>query len=270
MKAHLRQSLKRIGLAGLMTLAFCCFGDLNAQAVKVSAIPLNTGAQSRNAAVAPPGIADQQEDIRDIRPPSHIPNPWLWLVYPGAGLLVTLAAYGAWQWNRRNRQEREKLPYELALEELEAARSLMRTEQARAFSIAVSEVVRHYIEQRFVVRTRSLTTWEFLQDLTARNDSPLAGYRPLLGEFLYHCDLAKFARWLLSLQEMEAMLQSACRFVRETGRPAQDLQNSPAQPVGTPSLPSPGNARLDAPVSLLMAHDSPQPPGTLALERGRL
>ena len=267
MKTYLHQSWKWIGLIGLTTLAFSCLGIINARAAKLSATPPVKGPQSRIYAAAPPGTAGREEDIRDIRPPFHIPYPWPWLVYPGAGLLAVLAAYGAWQWCLRNRRQKERLPYELALDELEAARSLMRTEQARAFSIAVSEVVRHYIEKRFVVRARSLTTWEFLQDLTSRGDSPLAGYRPLLGEFLYHCDLAKFARWLLSLQEMEAMLQSACRFVRETGRPGQHLQNSPAQPVGTPSLPSPGNARLDAPVTLSIANASPKLPGPLAPER---
>jgi Domain of unknown function (DUF4381) len=270
MKTYLHQSWKQIGLIGLTTLAFGCLGIINARAAKLSVTPPAGGPQSRLSAVRPPATASQAEDIRDIRPPFHIPYPWLWLVYPGAGLLAALAAYSAWQWGLRNRRQEERLPYELALEELEAARSLMRTEQARAFCITVSEVVRRYIEKRFVVRARSLTTWEFLQELAAGGDSPLAGYRPLLGEFLYHCDLAKFARWLLSLQEMEAMLQSACRFVRETGRPGQHLQNSPAQPVGTPALPSPGNARLFAPVSLPMANASPKPPGTLALERRRL
>lgn len=264
MKTHSHQSLKRFGLIGLTTLALCCFGALNARAAKLAARPTLKVPQSRLSAVAPPVTAGREEDIRDIRPPFHIPNPWLWLAYPGAGLLILLTAYSAWQWGRRNRQQKEQPPYELALEQLEAARNLMRTEQARAFSIAVSEVVRHYIEQRFVVRARSLTTWEFLQDLTARGDSPLAGYRPLLGEFLYHCDLAKFARWLLSFQEMEAMLQSACRFVRETGQPGPHLETSPAQKVGAPSLPVAGNARLDAPVSLSMAHKLPR---ALPLER---
>jgi hypothetical protein len=270
MKIYLHQSWKRAGLIGLTTLALGCFGVINARAAKLSAPPPVQGPPSRISPVAQTVTASQEEAIRDIRPPFHIPNPWLWLVYPVAGLLAGMAAYSAWRWGRRNRLQRERPAYELALEELEAARSLMRTEQARAFSSAVSEVVRRYIEKRFELRARSLTTWEFLQDLTARSDSPLVGYRPLLGEFLYHCDLAKFARWLLSLQEMEAMLQSACRFVRETGQPAQSPQDSPAQPVGTPSLPSPGNARLEAPASLMMVHASPETPGALPLERRRL
>jgi hypothetical protein len=57
---------------------------------------------------------------------------------------------------------------------------------------------------------------------------------------------------------MDTMLESACRFVRETGQPIESIQNSPAQTVGTPSLPATGDARLDAPVSLSMALDSHQ------------
>ena len=47
------------------------------------------------------------------------------------------------------RQSRRKLLYELTLEELEAARALMEPRKAYQFSIAVSEIVRNYIEQRF-------------------------------------------------------------------------------------------------------------------------
>ncbi len=40
----------------------------------------------------------------------------------------------------------------------------------------------------------------------------------MLADFLHHCDLAKFARWILSIEEMENMLQSARTFVIETGQ----------------------------------------------------
>lgn len=160
-------------------------------------------------------------DIRDIRPPIHIPYGWLWAIWVAAGLGATGLAYATWRWMQQRAHARRKLLYELTLEQLESIRSLMQPEQAYQFSIAVSEIVRNYIEQRFAVRAAHRTTEEFLHDLLAESQETLTHYRPLLADFLEHCDLAKFARWQLSMPQMEAMLQSACTFVIETGKPAE-------------------------------------------------
>ena len=89
----------------------------------------------------------------------------------------------------------------------------MTLETAREFSIEVSEIVRSYIEARFHVRVAHQTTEEFLHELLEPSDALLAGHQELLAEFLHHCDLAKFARWILSREEMEAMHASARMFV---------------------------------------------------------
>jgi len=167
------------------------------------------------------------EDIRDIRPPIHIPYGWLWAAYVAGALVAAGFAFAVWRWRRRG-ERRRKLPYELALEQLEAARALlMTTEQAYAFSVAVSEVVRYYIEERFQARAAHRTTEEFLHDLLVEQHQSLRPYRPLLADFLEHCDLAKFARWRLSVPEMEAMHQSACIFVIETGKLVEPANAQP-------------------------------------------
>jgi len=206
------------------------------------------------------------EDIRDIRGPKPISSSWLWPLWLAGGAALAALLYAGWLWNRR-RALAALLPYEIALARLEEARALMQPENAREFSIAVSEIVRHYIEQRFRVWAARRTTEEFLHDLLEPSDALLTSHRSLLAEFLRHCDLAKFARWILSSEEMDTMLESACRFVRETGQPIDSIQNSPAQTVGTPSLPATGDAWLDAPVSLSMAHDSHQLAEALPLDR---
>jgi hypothetical protein len=207
------------------------------------------------------------EDIRDIRGPKSIPSSWLWPLWLAGGAALTALLYAGWLWNRRRALAAALLPYEIALARLEEARALMQPENAREFSITVSEIVRQYIEQRFRVWAARRTTEEFLHDLLEPSDALLTSHRGLLAEFLRHCDLAKFARWILSSEEMDTMLESACRFVRETGQPIDSIQSSPAQTVETPSLPATGDARLDAPVSLSMAHDSHQLAEPLPLDR---
>jgi hypothetical protein len=234
-------------LLTITALAGLCLAGLNTQAVTLA--PVNSApASPANMATTPASSQPtMHQDIRDIRPPYHIPPGWLWLAWVGGGLALAALGCGAWRWRHRLGL-RVKLPYEIALEQLEATRRLMQPEQARAFSIAVSEIVRDYIETGFEVRAAHRTTEEFLRDLATQSDSPLVAHQPVLADFLRHCDLAKFARWVLSVPQMEAMLQSAGTFIVATGKPVAD--NSPAQFAGTSSPPpSPGVLAI-APVSI--------------------
>lgn len=236
-------------------------------ATRTLAPPTKMTAPSVAKAVRATTSSVMTEDIRDIRGPKHVPSPWLWPLWLAGGAALAALLYAGWLWNRRRTLAAALLPYEIALARLEEARALMQPENAREFSIVVSEIVRQYIEKRFRVWAARRTTEEFLHNLLEPSDSLLTSHRTLLAEFLRHCDLAKFARWILSTEEMETMLQSACRFVRETGQPMESLRSSPAQTVGAPSLPATGNARLDAPVSLSMANDSHQLAEALPLDR---
>lgn len=186
------------------------------------AVPLTAAAPASGVLVAPTGKAPPgagQDDIFDIRPPIHIPAEIFWTGWAAGALAATALGYGGWRLLRG--KLRVKLPYEVALEKLLAARQFLSPEQARAFSGLVSEVVRSFIEQTFTVRAAHRTTEEFLSDLVADTDSPLAEHRGTLDEFLGHCDLAKFARWQLSVPQMEAMLQSARDFILAVGRPVK-------------------------------------------------
>jgi hypothetical protein len=195
-----------------------------AKPVATATAPQLSSIASAAASTAPASAVT--EDIRDIRPPYHIPPGWLWLVWVAGGVTLAALGYGLWRWRHRLPGLRPRLPFELALDELESARELMQPEHAREFSIRVSEIVRHYIEVRFATRAAHRTTEEFLHDCMIEHTSPLAAHRESLGDFLHHCDLAKFARWVLSVAEMEAMLQSASAFVRSTG-----VETAPGNPA---------------------------------------
>jgi hypothetical protein len=192
------------------------------------------------AAVPPPTTAAQSalaapgEDILDIRGPIHIPACFPWLPWSAGSLAAVAVGFGAWAFFRRPRR---KLPYEIALEKLAATRPLMERESAQPFSLAVSEIVRLFIEECLPVRAAHRTTNEFLHDLVNLPDSPLAAHRETLANFLQHCDLAKFARWSLTVPQMEAMLASASAFVIAIGKPQlakkQPTRTAPV-PVGEP------------------------------------
>jgi len=176
-------------------------------------------APSGNQTSSPPiGAIASSEDIHDIRGPKPIASPWLIPLLVIAGLLVAGSGYAAWRWDRRRQHAVAKLPAEIALERLEQARAFMHPSGGRDFSIAVSGLVRDYIESRFHVMAAHRTTDEFLHDLLESSDSLLAPHRDLLADFLQSCDLAKFGGWKLPELNMEAMLQGARRFVIESAQ----------------------------------------------------
>ena len=200
-----------------------------AAAVALSLASLNAHAAPLPAPIAPSAPvtkAAPQEDIFDIRPPIHIEAPFPWLAWSAGALGVAVLCFGAW---RLLCSHRRKLPYELALQNLEKARALMQSDDAEPFSLAVSEIVRRFIEEVLPVRAAHRTTDEFLHDLTNLSNSPLASHRYTLADFLGHCDLAKFARWSLTIPQMEAMLESARAFVIDLGKPKTTKHKSVAE-----------------------------------------
>ena len=191
-------------------------------AVTATAAPGNTNAAPGNATAAatrPGSNPAAASDIRDIRGPISIPYGWLWAAYVAGGMVLAAALYFAWRWYRLSAKEPPKQPHEIALERLEKARALLTPAQAREYSFAVSEITRTYIEARFQERANRRTTEEFLRDLLGREETGLSAHRALLEDFLRYCDLAKFARWQLSLPDMESMHESARAFILETQPP---------------------------------------------------
>lgn len=172
-----------------------------------------------NPWTAAPLAAQALEDIRDIRGPKFVQPPWLVPALIAAVLLLAVGAYLTWRWLERRRRPRALLPFELALQQLEAIRALMQPAQAREFSIAVSDIVRRYIERRFDVTATHRTTEEFLRDLLDGSNAALVRHRALLSEFLHQCDLVKFAGMSLTVQSMESLHQSSRAFVLETAGP---------------------------------------------------
>ena len=160
-------------------------------------------------ALASAQVPFPDEEIREIRGPVPVQQvPWAPLLAGAATLLL-----GAGLWRALRRRHPEASPRERALAALEQARRLMGETTSRPLSIALSDIVRGYVEETTSARAAHRTTEEFLADL-ARGECPeLDDRREALSAFLRWCDLGKYAAWTLSLQEQHAMREAALQVV---------------------------------------------------------
>jgi len=160
-------------------------------------------------------------DVRDIKPPRHVPRDWRPFLIVGAGvaLFAGLVALAVW-WRRRPRAavapppEPADVRARRALAAL-AARGLTQRGAFKEYYEALSGIVRVYLEDRFGLRAPEMTTEEFLL-VTARNAELTRQQRALLAEFLRESDLVKFARHVPALADTERAFDAAARFVDET------------------------------------------------------
>jgi len=184
----------------------------------------------------------QPTDIRDIKPPEDVPFDWRPVLVGGA-VLVALIGMGLALYYFLNRFRRVAIlpprpAHEVALEALShlRAKRLPQAGQFEAYYIALSAIVRTYLEDGLQVRAPEMTTEEFLTAVTRDSSAPRSrsarqppkgrgGDRPsrlppahqhLLGTFLAQADLVKFARHRPSLDESDIAYEAAKRFVDET------------------------------------------------------
>lgn len=183
---------------------------------------------------------DPGDTISDIAPPLAKPlGPWLWIGSGLAALLVLVLMVYLWRRGKKAVPPPPPLPPHLlayqALDRL-LATDLLASGQVKAFFEALSDILRHYIEDRFGVRAPEQTTEEFLTALGPMGAEPMARLRSptlatmahklLLGDFLRHCDLVKFARHTPTRVEAEERVELCRRFVRETEPALRDETKS--------------------------------------------
>ena len=124
-------------------------------------------------------------------------------------------------WVRRRRRPEALAPtipaHELAYNRLEAllAQGLLERGEVKAFYRRLSHVLRRYIEDRFGLHAPERTTEEFLDEL-ATSDALGGEFRPLLREFLSHCDLVKFAELRPTNDQIQKTFEAAKDFIEAT------------------------------------------------------
>jgi len=167
-----------------------------------------------------------EPELRDIRPPWQLPFDWRPYALL-AGVLAVIGAIAAAFYYFVQRPRRQPIipprpAHEIALDGLQRLRGQKLVEAGRfeEYYVALSALVRRYLEDGFGLRAPEMTTEEFL--LAASSDRRLAAnHRRTLAEFLSQADLVKFARYQPGIDDAEGAYQAARRFVEET-RPREE------------------------------------------------
>jgi len=151
-------------------------------------------------------------------------------------LLVLIALLGIagllWMlWRRKTgRGKREtvriKPAYEIAYEQLRQLKAMDLPGKGRTkeYYIKLSDIVRHYLEDRFSYRAPEMTTEEFMETIKKATEM-LDEHKHLLKDFLSHCDMVKFARYGPTPLEILDSFRSAERLVDQTKMVAEDVEN---------------------------------------------
>jgi len=156
------------------------------------------------------------ETIKDIAPPvDFFPYP-LWV-----GILVALVAAGLlflvgwmiYRWVKKRSSHAPPTARDSALARLEEARQQIERLEPYAFSILVSDVLRHYVSAQFQMPATRQTSPEFLAG-AAKASAFSTEEKSLLAEFLEVADLIKFAHAEAGRRESEVLLEQAIRFVK--------------------------------------------------------
>jgi len=159
--------------------------------------------------------------IKEIAGPVELPSGpgvWLYLVGAVALILISGAVFFILRLRRRKVEEAAKVPaHELAYDELEKllAEGLIEKGHIKLFYFRISDILRHYIDNRFGLRAPERTTEEFLEELSS--NSPFEHeHDKLLKEFLKHCDLVKFAEYQPTNDDIQRTFDVCKEFIAST------------------------------------------------------
>jgi hypothetical protein len=203
-------------------------GEISVPAPSFAAHPRGGGAE--RVATAEPlqlgvrGALDPEAPGPPELPGGPLSERFPWIPWSAALVLALAAAAVGLRTSRRRPTAVPSLPppprdnsHERALQRLRTlgGQRPERPDDIRAFHVEAAAVVRDYLEERFALGARELTSEEFV--VASRVIDVLgAEHRGLVVQVFAQCDLVKFARHAPRAPDRERLLEAATRLVLET------------------------------------------------------
>lgn len=161
----------------------------------------------------------EAEALRDVKPPLELPEIPLFFYFL-IFVLAILILRGIFYFKRRFQAVKVIQPlsaWEKALGKIEQLQrsSLIKQNRFKEFYSQLSEILRGYMEERFLIKAVEMTTQEFLISLRGAQDlTPMQ--KGKLEDFLTMSDLVKFAKQIPTLQDIEKHLELTRSIILET------------------------------------------------------
>lgn len=188
-------------------------------------------------------LGEGDATLADLKPPAELPVPWPWktIILSAAGALALAAIL--WWLIPRLRKPRAAAPVPETLlppgvtpdawahAELQAllARGLVEAGLIREFHIALSDLIRRYLELRFRVPALERTTEE-IEDELPRAFAPRGAVGAVVG-MLERCDRVKFAKHLPMPTEIAQTIDLARTVLREAASRPADVSELTGVPL---------------------------------------
>jgi hypothetical protein len=180
-------------------------------------------------------VEGSQQQLRDIKGPRSLSEFYI-VLYALCALVLCALAVALWAWWRRRKRKPQLKParpaHEIAFEQLQQLKSkdLIRQGKIKEYYTEISDIIRHYLENRFQLKAPEMTSEEFLQ-YVRDNAALTAGHKQLLKDFLLCCDLVKFAKHEPVQQDADNAFMFAQKFVEETREIIEILKNEAVEEV---------------------------------------
>lgn len=168
--------------------------------------------------------------IRDIKGPVAIVSVAARAINIIAILAIIVILIFAFSLMRKKRDAAPipvKPAHEIAYEALERLNrlDLIKEGKVKEYYSGLSNIIRHYLENRFSLRAPEMTTEEFL--IEAKDTENLSrDDKILLKDFMLHCDLVKFAKYGPTGNEIDSNSQSAKLLIDQTKEVEKKEANS--------------------------------------------
>ncbi|MCD6460003.1 hypothetical protein J7L67_04975 [bacterium] len=167
-------------------------------------------------------LQDEDNQLRDIKPVEtpevNINKKTMAIIIGCSALLIAIIIIAVIIFKRRKNYVAPPIPAHIiafkALEEIKA-KGLVEAGEIKEYYFLISNVLRHYIENRFDLMAPEWTTEEFLQELS-KTTAIETKYQSILEDFLTHCDIVKFAKYNPSSDEINKIYLIAVDFIEQT------------------------------------------------------
>jgi hypothetical protein len=163
----------------------------------------------------------QNVDISDIAPPVPLPGKRMYWILAGVVLAILLVSGLLWRRLGKRSGQGKALPPEpahiIAFHALDVllASDLLEKGRIKEFYLAISDILRRYIENRFTLHAPERTTEEFLIELGVAAVLQ-SQHKTLMKEFLLHCDQVKFAKYQPVDEEILKTMCLCRQFINDT------------------------------------------------------